>query len=119
MSHTCHAKRCSTRCRPQYLMCPHHWRMVPVGLKRKVLSTYRRGQCDDKRPSLAWHEAADAAIASVALLEGCPFGKLRVVEVRALMALAPDLCPAGTATRLAEIDARHTAAQSVDDGGER
>jgi len=70
-----------------------------------VLARYRSGQCDDKRPSLAWHEAADAAIASVALSEGCPFGRLRVVEVRALLKLAPSLCPPGTAGKLAERDA--------------
>lgn len=56
------------------------------------------------RPSLEWHEAADAAIAAVALEEGCPFGKLRVVEVRALLNLAPEMCPEGTAERLAESD---------------
>lgn len=78
--------------------------MVPARLKARVVATYRDGQCDDMRPSLAWHEAADAAIAAVALQEGCPFGRLRVVEVRALLALAPHLCPDGTADRLAEHD---------------
>jgi hypothetical protein len=51
------------------------------------------GQCDDKRPSLAWHEAADAAIGAVAIKEGCPVGKLRVVEVKALVALYPEIIP--------------------------
>jgi hypothetical protein len=41
------------------------------------------------QPSPEWHEAADAAIASVALQEGCPWRKLRVVEVRALAKLHP------------------------------
>lgn len=89
MSHHCHAKLCTTHCRPELLMCPKHWRMVPAILKRRVLATYRRGQCNDKSPSLAWHEAADAAIASVALKEGCPWRKLRVVEARALVKLHP------------------------------
>lgn len=88
-SHHCHAKLCKTRCRPQLLMCPKHWRMVPATLQRRVYATYRRGQCDDMRPSLDWHEAADAAIASVALQEGCPWRKLRVIEARALVKLHP------------------------------
>lgn len=72
-------------------MCGPHWSTVPVKLRRLVLTTYRSGQCDDKRPSLDWHQAADAAIAAVALQEGCPPGKLRMVQVRALLALAPEL----------------------------
>lgn len=102
--HTCHARRCSTACKPQHLMCPRHWREVPARLKRRVYLTYRHGQCDDMRPSIAWFQAADAAIASVALLEGCPFGRLRLVEVRALLELAPNLCPDGTAQKLATYD---------------
>lgn len=44
--------------------------MVPKDLQRQVWATYRPGQCDDKHPSEAWHAAADAAIAAVALKEG-------------------------------------------------
>ena len=75
--------------------------MVPSGIKDAVKSTYRPGQCDDMRPSEAWHIAADAAIAAVAIIEGCPFGKLRVCEVRALHVHAPEMCPEGTAAKLA------------------
>lgn len=50
-------------------MCRRHWRMVPIELQRAVWAAYRRGQCDDKRPSEAWHDAADAAIKFVAELE--------------------------------------------------
>lgn len=107
MTHTCHAMRCSARCRPQHLMCARHWRMVPPKLRRRVLTTYRPGQCDDKRPSQDWFEAADAAIAAVALGEGCPFGKLSVARVRALHALAPQLCPDGTAEKLEALDRRN------------
>lgn len=118
MSHTCHARRCKTHCRPVYLMCPRHWRAVPMKLRRAVLATYRKGQCDDKRPSLAWHRAADAAIAAVALSEGCPFGKLRVCEARALWELAPELCPEDTGTKLAAIDARREALDHQSKGAE-
>lgn len=41
--------------------------MVPRDIQRRVWATYRPGQCDDKAPSESWHEAADAAIAAVAL----------------------------------------------------
>jgi hypothetical protein len=39
--------------------------MVPVNLRFAVIGTYRRGQCDDKRPSKKWLEAAKAAIKAV------------------------------------------------------
>jgi len=106
MSHTCHAKLCDTACPPRFLMCGRHWAMVPSKLQRRVYATFRRGQCEDMRPSLEWHEAADAAIAAVALEEGCPFAKLRVIEARALLNLAPEMCPEGMREKLAEIDAR-------------
>jgi hypothetical protein len=72
-------------------MCPRHWRRVPKVLRHRIYDTYRAGQCDDKLPSLEWHQAADAAIGYVALMEGCPTGKLRVCEVRALLVLKPDV----------------------------
>lgn len=60
-------------------------------LQRRVWETYRHGQCDDKRPSKAWHQAADAAIAAVALRGGCPPGKLCTSMVLAVLELAPEL----------------------------
>lgn len=69
MTHYCHAKDCKAICKPEFLMCPRHWRMVPRGIQTLVWKHYRLGQCIDKRPSEAWHAAADLAIASVARLE--------------------------------------------------
>lgn len=63
------------------------------------------------RPSLEWHEAADAAIASVALQEGCPWRKLRVVEARALTKLQPELFGEDLDDVLAELRKRDEAAQ--------
>ena len=83
-AHTCHARGCDTPVKPELLMCLPHWRMVPRGIQRVVWSTYRPGQCDDKRPSEAWHQAADAAIGFVARIEGKP---LRKSEVEALKTL--------------------------------
>lgn len=91
MAHTCHALGCGVHCKPEFLMCGRHWAMVPAKLQRAVWATYRPGQCDDKAPSEAWHQAADAAIGAVALREGCPPRKLRVSYVKALLALAPEL----------------------------
>lgn len=83
MTHHCHARGCTTPCKPEYLMCPRHWRMVPVRLQRGVWRTYRDGQCDDMSPSAEWHVAADAAIGFVATLDDQP---LRMSEVNALVA---------------------------------
>jgi hypothetical protein len=67
--HHCHARMCSRPCPPERLMCPGHWFRVPRDLQDRVWATYRRGQCDDKQPSEAWHKAADAAISAVWKLE--------------------------------------------------
>jgi hypothetical protein len=64
--HHCHARGCGVATKPEMLMCLRHWRMVPRDIQRRVWATYRPGQCDDMRPSEAWHEAADAAIRAVA-----------------------------------------------------
>lgn len=47
-------------------MCKRHWGMVPRVLQKAVWLHYREGQCDDKRPSREWFDAADAAINAVA-----------------------------------------------------
>jgi len=65
-AHHCHARGCSKKCPPEHLMCGSHWKLVPAHLQRQVWDNYRPGQCDDKRPSRAWFEAADAAIDAVA-----------------------------------------------------
>lgn len=63
--HHCHARFCGRSCKPEWLMCPRHWRMVPRPLQQAVWAAYRPGQCDDKKPSEAWFQAAEAAIAAV------------------------------------------------------
>lgn len=71
MSHTCHARECSTNCPPKYLMCPDHWRKVPHTIRARVWATYQKGQeRGDHVPSEAWHRAADEAIAAIGVLEG-------------------------------------------------
>lgn len=70
--HRCHAKGCLVPVARHMLMCRRHWYMVPKLIRDRVWATYREGQCDDMRPSEAWHEAADAAIAAVAAKEAAP-----------------------------------------------
>ncbi len=81
MTHHCHARDCTRRVPPEMLMCRDHWRRVPRVIQGAVWDAYRPGQCDDKRPSEAWHEAADAAIGFVAQEERRP---LRASEKKAL-----------------------------------
>ncbi len=63
------------------LFCRSHWFRVPAKIQRAVWAAHRRGQCDDRNPSDAWHEAADAAIGYVAMLDDQP---VRVSEMNAL-----------------------------------
>lgn len=68
--HRCHARGCERACKPEFLMCGRHWKMVPKRIQAKVYRHYRDGQCDDKKPSQEWMDAAKAAIAAVAEAEG-------------------------------------------------
>lgn len=70
MAHTCHAIACDRPIKREYLMCPRHWRMVPVTNQIAVLRTYRVGQCDDLRPSQEYLDAAKASVIAVAEKEG-------------------------------------------------
>ena len=69
MVHECHARGCGVAVRPELLMCAAHWRIVPARIKAAVWANYRVGQCSDKKPSKAWHDAADEAIKFVAAYE--------------------------------------------------
>jgi hypothetical protein len=84
VTHHCHAHGCQVPTRPELLMCRRHWFMVPRPLQQAVYATYRRGQCDDKRPSREWFEAAAAAIGFVVIKENHP--GLTVGEAKALEA---------------------------------
>lgn len=73
-NHHCHAVNCKEHCKPELLMCPKHWAMVPKDLQRQVWEHYREGQCNfNPRPSREWFKAADAAIRAVAKNEGITF----------------------------------------------
>lgn len=67
MNHICHAKGCATSCKPEYLMCPKHWRMVPATYQGLVYRHYQPGQCElNPLPTKKWHASADLAITAVA-----------------------------------------------------
>jgi len=70
--HECHAIGCRVPVRPELLMCPKHWRMVPYSIRVRVCLTYRPGQATEKNPSREWIDAARKAIAAVADLERRP-----------------------------------------------
>ena len=65
MSHHCHAKKCKVPVKPELLMCYKHWKMVPKEIQNRVWKYYRLGQCDDKKPSKEWLDAANDAIDAV------------------------------------------------------
>lgn len=67
--HHCHAKGCKTPCKPEYLMCYKHWKMVAPHIQKAVWRYYRPGQCEDMQVSFEWLEAAEAAVACVAVQE--------------------------------------------------
>ena len=69
MNHHCHARGCVREVPPAMLMCRAHWFMVPAVLRRAIWAAYRPGQEDDKQPSAAWMDLADAAIQAVERLE--------------------------------------------------
>jgi hypothetical protein len=41
--HVCPVMRCTTRVVDRLLMCPPHWRLVPVDLQRAVYAAYGYG----------------------------------------------------------------------------
>jgi len=69
MSHTCHATACGVPIPPTMWGCKRHWFMVPIAIRNAIWKAYRPGQCDDKRPSRAYCEAARAAVIAVATKE--------------------------------------------------
>jgi hypothetical protein len=56
---------CQVELGKRLLMCATHWGMLSQDLKSKVWRWYRPGQERTGMPSLAYHEAAQAAIDDV------------------------------------------------------
>ncbi len=68
-AHLCHAKGCAREVPPARLMCKPHWWMVPQELRIAVRREYVPGQERRKDPTVAYLEAAAAAIEAVAFKE--------------------------------------------------
>lgn len=66
MAHNCHASGCRVPVPRGMFMCKPHWFRVPKPLRDRIWKTYRPGQCDDMNPSMAYCEAARAAVIAVA-----------------------------------------------------
>lgn len=59
MSHTCLARGCNDRCKPDHLMCGDCWSQVPKDLRHEVYRTYRSGKRNE------WAKAAMEAVRSI------------------------------------------------------
>ena len=70
MAHTCHATNSTTPVPPTMWGCRKHWSMVPMAIRKRILATYRSGQCDDLSPSAEYCQAARDAVIAVAEKEG-------------------------------------------------
>ena len=70
MAHTCHATGCATPVTPAMWGCRRHWFMVPKPLRDAIWRHYRAGQESDWQPSVAYLNAAKAAVEAVAKREG-------------------------------------------------
>lgn len=93
MTHHCHAIGCETKCKPEFLMCPRHWRMVPKRSQILVYRHYRPGQCDDFGVTGEWHAAADIAIAHVAKKEDRISAETLVKAINKASSVLPELKP--------------------------
>lgn len=70
MAHTCHATGCERRVPPVMFTCRPHWFSLPKPMRDAIWRTYRLGQCDDMNPSVAYCEAAKAAVIFLARKDG-------------------------------------------------
>lgn len=68
--HHCHAMGCNVSTRPEMFMCKRHWFMLPKLNRDQIWATYRPGQCDDRRPSQQYCDAAKSALTVLAKKEG-------------------------------------------------
>jgi hypothetical protein len=67
--HTCHATGCIVAVPPKLFLCRAHWFQLPRQHRNAIWATYRPGQERDKQLSVAYLDAADAAIAWLAAEE--------------------------------------------------
>ena len=68
--HRCHAINCHNGCPPKWLMCPHHWDMVPGTMQATVYNTLKLRRRVIDGSWAPWWRAQATAIAYVAAKEG-------------------------------------------------
>lgn len=66
MAHICHAHDCKTPVAPRLLMCRKHWFSLTQKTRDAIWREYRRGQEEDKRPSLRYLAVQAFAVAETA-----------------------------------------------------
>lgn len=66
--HACFAVGCAEQVFDKLLMCPRHWYMVPLKVRRRVWDAYRPGQ-GFATASEEWHEAVQEAVRAVQRIE--------------------------------------------------
>lgn len=54
MSHTCHARDCTTEIPPSLFMCKKHWFMLPASMRTLLWKEYEKGQEISKKPSTGY-----------------------------------------------------------------
>jgi hypothetical protein len=69
-AHRCHATKCNVPVPPEMFMCKRHWFSLPQAMRNLIWTTYRRGQCDDMKPSVDYCRAAKLAVTYIAQREG-------------------------------------------------
>lgn len=70
MSHGCHAIGCRTKVPPVMFMCRKHWFSLTPTLRKRIMDTYRPGQCDDLNISQEYADAATESVVFLAKKEG-------------------------------------------------
>lgn len=66
MTHHCHALGCTKGVPPRMFACLEHWKALRPALQRAIYAEYRRGQEDDKKPSLRYMAVQMRAVAELA-----------------------------------------------------
>ena len=61
-THVCPVADCTLQVEKNLLMCPPHWRQVPLPIQRAVTAAWRRGAGEG---TLAHHSAITAAVRAV------------------------------------------------------
>ena len=68
----CRAPGCARVLQPHLFMCGKHWRMVPVGIKRRIWRNYSVSKAKSKNPPAEWEALIEEAVAAIDSAESPP-----------------------------------------------